>query len=47
VTLRSRLATAASNPDFVAITIFCAIGLLAMGVAHIHAAGQFWRDIVI
>jgi hypothetical protein len=29
VTLRSRLATAASNPDFVAITIFCAIGLLA------------------
>ncbi|MGA7430427.1 MAG: hypothetical protein WBQ24_13175 [Xanthobacteraceae bacterium] len=29
VTLRSRLATAASNPDFVAITIFCVIGLLA------------------
>ena len=29
VTLRSRLAAAASNPDFVAITIFCAIGLLA------------------
>jgi hypothetical protein len=29
VTLRSRLTTAASNPDFVAIAIFCAIGLLA------------------
>jgi hypothetical protein len=29
VTLRSRLVSAASNPDFVAITIFCAIGLLA------------------
>jgi len=29
VTLRSRLANAASHPDFVAIAIFCAIGLLA------------------
>jgi hypothetical protein len=29
VTLQSRLGAVASNPDFVAIAIFCAIGLLA------------------
>jgi hypothetical protein len=29
VTLRSQMADAVSNPDFVAVTIFCAIGFLA------------------
>jgi hypothetical protein len=29
VTLRSRFAAVTSNPDFIAIAIFCAIGLLA------------------
>jgi hypothetical protein len=29
VTLRSQLADAVSNPDFVAVAIFCAIGFLA------------------
>jgi hypothetical protein len=29
VTLRSQMAHAVSNPDFVAVAIFCAIGLLA------------------
>jgi hypothetical protein len=29
VTLRSQVATAISNPDFVAVTLFCVVGFLA------------------
>jgi hypothetical protein len=38
-TVRSRLVAAISDPDFVAIAIFCAIGLLATVNLMLHVSG--------
>jgi hypothetical protein len=49
VTLRSRLTAAASNPDLIAIAIFCAIGLLATVnlILRFPAVGGFWLQPII